>query len=104
MSSTLGTCAGVGLVRTRHTLTVMDVPRGMPRAIVRPSEADRVITVDRVAASPALAGFVDYYWYVGWRTPEEHRQQVVPQPRVHVAMEPFDGAPRLLVHGISREP
>ena len=47
-----------------------------------------------------LADLVDYHWYVGWRTPEPHRQQVVPQPRVHLAAE--DG--RLLVHGISREP
>jgi AraC-like DNA-binding protein len=53
-----------------------------------------------VPASERLAGLVDYYWYVGWRTPEPHRQQVVPQPRVHLAAE--DG--RLLVHGISREP
>jgi len=42
----------------------------------------------------------DYHWYVGWRAPEPHRQQVVPQPRVHLAAE----AGRLLVHGISREP
>jgi AraC-like DNA-binding protein len=78
----------------------MDVPRGQPDAILRPSEAEQTITVDRVAASPILAGLVDYHWYVGWRAPQTHRQQVVPQPRVHVAAE--DG--RLLVHGISREP
>jgi AraC-like DNA-binding protein len=82
----------------------MHVPRGTPEAILRPSEAERKITVDRVAASADLAGLVDYYWYVGWQTTEEHRQQVVPQPRVHVAAEPVDGVPRLLVHGISRKP
>ncbi len=78
----------------------MDVPRGQPAAILRPSEAEQTISVDRVAASGPLDGFVDYHWYVGWRAPEPHRQQVVPQPRIHLAAE--DG--RLLVHGISREP
>jgi AraC-like DNA-binding protein len=53
-----------------------------------------------VPASAPLAGLVDYHWYVGWQTSEPHRQQVVPQPRIHVAAE--EG--RLLVHGISREP
>lgn len=79
-------------------------PRGMPHAILRPSDAEKKITVDRMAASSELSGLVDYYWYVGWQTTEEYRQQVVPQPRVHVAAEPVDGVPRLLVHGISRQP
>ncbi len=78
----------------------MDVPRGTPAAILRPSAAQQAITVERVPAAPALAPYVDYHWYVGWRTAETHRQQVVPQPRVHVAAE--EG--RLLVHGISRRP
>ena len=82
----------------------MDVPRGTPDAILHPSEAERAITVDRVAASASLAGLVDYHWYVGWRTDAPHRQQVVPQPRVHLAAERHDDEPRLLVHGISREP
>ena len=78
----------------------MTEPLGTPDAILRPTEAEQAITVDRVAASAPLARLVDYHWYVGWRTAEPHRQQVVPQPRVHLAAE--DG--RLLVHGISREP
>ena len=78
----------------------MDAPHGQPAAILRPSEAEQAFSVDRVAPSASLAGFVDYHWYVGWRAPEPHRQQVVPQPRIHLAAE--DG--RLLVHGISREP
>jgi AraC-like DNA-binding protein len=78
----------------------MDEPRGHPEAILRPSEAEQTLTVDRVPASAPLADLVDYHWYVGWRAPEPHRQQVVPQPRIHLAAE--DG--RLLVHGISREP
>jgi len=78
----------------------MEEQLGRPDAILRPAEAERAITVERVAAGPALADLVDYHWYVGWRTAEPHRQQVVPQPRIHLAAE--DG--RLLVHGISREP
>ncbi len=78
----------------------MTEPLGTPDAILRPTEAEQAITVDRVPAGAELAPYVDYHWYVGWRTAEPHRQQVVPQPRVHVAAE--DG--RLLVHGISREP
>ena len=78
----------------------MDVPHGTPDAILRPRDAERAITVDRVPASAPLAGLVDYHWYVGWRTDEPHLQQVVPQPRVHVAAEQG----RLLVHGVGREP
>jgi AraC-like DNA-binding protein len=37
---------------------------------------------------------------VRWHAPEPHRQQIIPQPRIHVAAE--DG--RLFVHGVSREP
>lgn len=75
-------------------------PRGHPDAIVRPREAQQALTVDRLPPGERLAGFVDYHWYVGWRLDEPHEQQVVPQPRIHVAAE--DG--RLLVHGISRTP
>jgi AraC-like DNA-binding protein len=78
----------------------MDVPRGRPEAILRPSEAEQAITVERVPASAVLDPFVDYHWYVAWRADGTHRQQVVPQPRIHVAAE----GGRLLVHGISREP
>jgi AraC-like DNA-binding protein len=85
----------------------MDAPRGTPDAILRPTDAERAITVHRRPPSPALAPFVDYFWYVGWRIPapgRPHRQQVVSQPRVHVAAEVHDAEPRLLVHGLSREP
>lgn len=78
----------------------MEPPRGHPDAIVRPSAARRVIDVDRRAPSEALRPYVDYHWYVGWAVAEPYRQQVVPQPRVHLAAE--DG--RLLVHGVSRAP
>jgi AraC-like DNA-binding protein len=82
----------------------MEVPRGTPEAILRPTEAEQAITVERVAASPALEAYVDYHWYVGWRTAEPHRQQVVPQPRIHVVAEVLDDERRVFVHGISREP
>ena len=67
---------------------------------MRPEAGRRVFDVERIAPAASLAEFVDYHWLVRWRVEGEHRQQVVPQPRVHVAAE--DG--RLLVHGVSREP
>lgn len=73
---------------------------GRPGAIVRPKAGERAFEVERLEPDPALAEFVDYYWLVRWNVAEPHRQQVVPQPRVHVAAE--DG--RLRVHGVSREP
>ena len=78
----------------------MDVPRGHPDAILRPSRAQGAFDVDRRPPGPELAPYVDYHWYVGWSGVEHHEQQVVPQPRIHVAAEHG----RLLVHGISREP
>lgn len=75
-------------------------PRGRPEAIVRPRAGAEVFTVERIAPSEELAAFVDYHWLVRWDVPGTHRQQVVPQPRVHVAAEQG----RLLVHGVSREP
>ncbi|MEU4453680.1 helix-turn-helix domain-containing protein [Nocardioides sp. NPDC023903] len=74
--------------------------RGYPDAIVRPVTAARKITTERFAVSPELAGHVDYHWYVAWELEHPHDQQVIPQPRIHVAAE--DG--RLLVHGIGRRP
>ena len=49
---------------------------------------EQAITVERlVAGARRWRDLVDYHWYVGWRTAEPHRQQVVPQPRVHLAAE-----------------
>lgn len=73
---------------------------GHPEAIVRPTADAPGFEVERVAPRADLAEFVDYHWLVRWSVPKPHRQQVVPQPRVHVAAE--DG--QLLVHGISRSP
>lgn len=67
---------------------------------MRPKAGERAFRVERLAPCDALAEFVDYYWLVRWNVSRPHRQQVVPQPRVHVAAE--DG--RLLVHGVIREP
>ena len=75
-------------------------PAGHPEAIVRPNVAGQRFTVERLAPRESLAEFVDYYWLVRWRVPAPHRQQVVPQPRVHVAAE----GGRLLVHGVSQQP
>ncbi|MGH3739582.1 MAG: DUF6597 domain-containing transcriptional factor, partial [Micromonosporaceae bacterium] len=56
----------------------------------------------RYAPRDSLAEFVDYHWLVRWDVPAPYRQQVVPQPRVHLAAE--SGSDRLLVHGVSRAP
>ena len=77
----------------------MTKPRGHPDAIVRPKAGRRVFDVERLAPPPSLAEFVDYNWLVRWDVQNPYRQQVVPQPRVHVAAE--EG--RLLVHGVTRE-
>ncbi|GGR63493.1 AraC-like DNA-binding protein [Nocardioides luteus] len=74
--------------------------KGYPDAIVRPVTAARTITTERFVAAPDLAGHVDYHWYVGWELEHPHDQQVIPQPRIHVAAEHG----RLLVHGIGRRP
>lgn len=76
--------------------------KGYPSAIVRPQAATRAITVARREPSPALAGHVDYHWHVAWDLADgdSHDQQVIPQPRIHIAAEHG----RLLVHGVSRRP
>ncbi|AYY15289.1 AraC family transcriptional regulator [Actinobacteria bacterium YIM 96077] len=78
----------------------MSVPRGRPEAIVRPERGRKAFDVERLPPSASLAEFVDYYWLVRWRVSQPYRQQVIPQPRVHIAAE--DG--RLFVHGVTREP
>jgi hypothetical protein len=77
-----------------------EAPRGRPEAIVRPRAGAEVFTVERIAPRESLAELVDYHWLVRWQVPGTFRQQVVPQPRIHVAAEQG----RLLVHGISRKP
>ena len=59
-----------------------------------------MFTVERIPPAEALAEHVEYHWLVRWDVPRRHRQQVVPQPRVHLAAE----QERLLVHAITREP
>ena len=71
---------------------------GRPDAIVRPKAGERAFEVERLEPEGPLSEFVDYYWLVRWDVKEPFRQQVVPQPRVHVAAE--EG--RLLVHGVTR--
>lgn len=78
---------------------MVSVP-GRPEAIVRPAQGARAFDVERIGPVTSLSEFVDYYWLVRWHVPEPFRQQVVPQPRVHIAAE--DG--RLFVHGVNRKP
>jgi AraC-like DNA-binding protein len=77
----------------------MTKPLGRPDAIVRPKAGEQAFEVERITPAAPLAEFVDYYWLVRWKVQDPYRQQVVPQPRVHVAAEKG----RLLVHGVTRE-
>lgn len=79
-------------------------PAGREAAIVRPTAAARHIDVRRAVPSDRWQPFIDYHWIVRWACPEPFDQQVIPQPCVHVSAEWFDGLPRLLVNGITREP
>lgn len=92
------------VLNKRDTGVVTD-PRGRGEAaILRPTTSAQHIDISRVAPSPRWAPYVEYHWIVRWDCPEPYEQQVIPQPCVHVTAEPFDGAPRLLVNGITREP
>jgi AraC-like DNA-binding protein len=75
-------------------------PRGLPEAIVRPDEAARSIAVSRRLPRESLRPFIEYLWIVHWHVDTARDQQVLPQPKIHLAAE--DG--RLLVHGVSRDP
>ena len=75
-------------------------PRGEPGAILRPDRAEPVLDLARIAPRESLRPFIDYHWRVRWTVTEPHRQQVLPQPKIHVAAE-YD---RLLVHGMTRKP
>lgn len=75
-------------------------PRGEPGAILRPDRAKPLLDLARYAPRESLRPFVDYYWRVRWTVTEPHRQQVLPQPKIHVAAE----HDRLLVHGVTRKP
>lgn len=79
-------------------------PVGREAAIVRPTAAARHIDVRRAVPSERWQPFIDYHWIVRWECPEPFDQQVIPQPCVHVSAEQFEGRPRLLVNGITREP
>ncbi|WP_072690023.1 helix-turn-helix domain-containing protein [Rhodococcus marinonascens] len=73
---------------------------GHPEAVVYPTAGAKVFEVERIAPREALAEFVDYHWLVRWSVEKPYQQQVVPQPRIHIAAE----GGQLLVHGISRKP
>lgn len=93
------------LVLDKRDTGVVTDPQGRGEAaILHPSAAAQRIDISRVAPSPRWSPYVEYYWIVRWDCPEPFEQQVIPQPCVHVTAEVFDGTPRLLVNGITREP
>jgi AraC-like DNA-binding protein len=75
-------------------------PRGTPDAVLHPDEAAERFTVARRYPRESLSTFVEYLWIVHWAVDAAFEQQVLPQPKIHLAAE--DG--RLLVHGVSRDP
>ncbi|MFI6428701.1 helix-turn-helix domain-containing protein [Rhodococcus oryzae] len=81
-------------------MTESTPPHGTPEAVLHPDEAAERFTVARRHPRESLAPFVEYIWIVHWAVDGTHEQQVLPQPRIHLAAE--DG--RLLVHGVSRDP
>lgn len=78
----------------------IDAPRGEPNAVLRPDLAEPVLDVSRHHPRESLRPFVDYLWLVRWTVSGEYRQQVLPQPKIHIAAEDD----RLRVQGVSREP
>jgi len=77
-------------------------PEGRRHAVVRSGAGSPGWTVSRHAPSAALAHVVDYHWIVRWDLAEPMRQQVIPQPVVHLAAESIDGRARVWVHGVNR--
>jgi AraC-like DNA-binding protein len=73
-------------------------PRGEPGALLRPDAALERIRLRRHHPRPSLEAFVDYLWVVRWDVDGPYTQQVLTQPKVHLAAE--EG--RLLVYGVSR--
>ncbi|MHA3702836.1 DUF6597 domain-containing transcriptional factor [Jatrophihabitans sp. YIM 134969] len=69
-------------------------------AVLDPARAYERITLGRGDPPAALAGIVDYAWWVTWHAPEPHRQEVIPRPVVHLVAEQHGDAPRLLVTGV----
>ncbi|MFD4181892.1 DUF6597 domain-containing transcriptional factor [Rhodococcus sp. NPDC058514] len=81
-------------------MTKSTPPHGTPEAVLHPDEAAGRFTVARRHPRESLRPFVEYIWIVHWSVDGAHEQQVLPQPKIHLAAE--DG--RLLVHGVSRDP
>jgi AraC-like DNA-binding protein len=94
----------VAAVLHKRDTEIMTAPTGRGEsAILRPSAAAQHIDVRRVVPSARWLPFIEYHWIVRWECSEPFDQQVIPQPCVHVSAEPFEGRPRLLVNGITRE-
>lgn len=93
----------VAVLHKRDTVLMEPAGRG-ESAILRPTAAAQHIDVRRIVPSERWLPFIEYDWIVRWECPEPYEQQVIPQPCVHLSAEPFEGRPRLLVNGITREP
>jgi AraC-like DNA-binding protein len=65
-------------------------PEGDDRGILHAASGRASFALARHHPSPALAPFVDYLWSVEWdrRGQPPHRQQILPNPAVHLSVEP----------------
>ena len=76
--------------------------------VLRRSETERHVRIDRHAPAAELLTWVESYWLVGWDLPQgtTFESHVLTQPSVHVTVEWGDGPrhghqlPATLVHGV----
>ena len=76
--------------------------RRIDAQVLEPSVASARLEIGRAAAPRLVDRLVDYLWWVAWDEPEPRVQAVIPRPVVHVAAEPWNGAPKLVVTGVQR--
>jgi len=61
-------------------------PRRDTRGIVDPGEMLRRVDFRRMMPAPALAAYVEHYWFVDWDLDEPFEQHVVAHPAVNVVI------------------
>jgi AraC-like DNA-binding protein len=96
---------------TNATSLPPDLPRpatGSAVGLLRPAEAGRYLSLERLAPPEDLATWVEHLWTVTWALPPgaTYRSQVLTHPAVHLAVEwgdqPHRGIamPASLLHGV----
>jgi len=80
------------IVKTRHQFTTSQstaMTNKEPRGVLRTSFSEGQFQHQRQAPSPALAPFVEHYWFVSWdlRGCQPQQQATLPHPNVHLVVE-----------------